>query len=204
LVVILKAHPIWDFHLLRIADRWSVAPQTEEARLGQRREPRLARLAGLRLPEAECRYYESLTGLLTCATRPDEPVFLMANEQILYFLADRLPATAYPLYFVRATAAQSGQLLAELSAAPPRYLLVASNAGPDGPDQARFPALYAWTAASTTSIARLHPKPGEPTVTYDLREDTADARRGVGRARLSACGKLYIMESETAGGHHAN
>jgi len=197
-----KAVHVWDYHLLLLPDRWSVEPQQAEIRAGLRRESHVPRLAGLALPAPECAHFERLTDLLMCATQPDEPIFLMANEQILYFLADRLPATAYPLYFVRATPLQSALLLTELQSAQPRYLLIASNAGPDGPDRARFPAIYAWAETSFAPIAHLPPSPFQPAVTYDLREDAAHARLGVGRARLATCKGYNQVETE-AGGHHA-
>ena len=85
------------------------------------RELALPRGGGASLPGAFASEVEEVVRALQSRTAPDEPIWVYPNEALLYFLADRPQATAFPLALFAVTRAQRLDLVAQLERSRPRY-----------------------------------------------------------------------------------
>ncbi len=174
-----------------LATRWLPSePAADAARARPQPSPEF-RLAGLRLDSREAELLQRITRLLGCAALPGEPVFLLANEQVFYFLADRLPATRFPLFFVRHTPRQRGELAAELERVAPRFVLVSRNAGIDRPAAETHPELVRFVQRGYEPLRRVvssyPPGLNLPDVDYTLLERRDSFATGTGGSRLRPC-----------------
>ena len=177
--------------LLDLRSRWNIEHFREETRKGWRKLPLEPRMVGLVLDFRETEFYERVTKLLRCAALPDEKIFLLSNSLVFYFLADRLPATQFPLFFIRHTPRQQTELVAELERNAPRYILISDSVGIDRHASLTHPALYDYMSTHYDPLVVLKSMPIPDIDLQDVRVTLTERRdsfhAGVGKARMRNC-----------------